>query len=146
MARPSILARTGSKSTNQDRNKRPRHRLQRPVHPTGQLDLVVQRAEDVRDGALFGDSAGDADGFFVQVVAVQPRDGGLVREAGEIERSEEIADEPGVVSLEVLDVQCRVERPEVVRNEKHLPERAVATGDNAGTGCPALGMMVGNPG
>ena len=37
--------------------QRPRHRLQRRVHPTVQLDLVVQRAEDVRDGALFGESS-----------------------------------------------------------------------------------------
>ena len=33
--------------------ERPRHRLQRLVHPPVQLDLVVQRAEDVGDGALF---------------------------------------------------------------------------------------------
>ena len=33
--------------------QRPRHRLQRRVHPPVQLDLVVQRAEDVRDGFLF---------------------------------------------------------------------------------------------
>ena len=32
--------------------ERPRHRLQRLVHPPVQLDLVVQRAEDVGDGAL----------------------------------------------------------------------------------------------
>ena len=32
--------------------QRPRHRLQRRVHPTIQLDLVVQRAEDVRNAAL----------------------------------------------------------------------------------------------
>ena len=35
--------------------KRPRHRLQRLVHPPVQFDLVVQRAEDVGDGALFGE-------------------------------------------------------------------------------------------
>ena len=34
--------------------ERPRHRLQRLIHPPVQLDLVVQRAEDVSDGALFG--------------------------------------------------------------------------------------------
>ncbi len=33
--------------------ERARHRLQRLVHPPVQLDLVVQRAEDVGDGALF---------------------------------------------------------------------------------------------
>ena len=33
--------------------ERPRHRLQRLVDPPVQLDLVVQRAEDVGDGALF---------------------------------------------------------------------------------------------
>src|SRR5690606_9302097 len=33
--------------------QRPRHRLQRLAHPPVQLDLVVQRAEDVGDGALF---------------------------------------------------------------------------------------------
>ncbi len=33
--------------------ERPRHRLQRLAHPPVQLDLVVQRAEDVGDGALF---------------------------------------------------------------------------------------------
>ena len=32
---------------------RPRDRLQRLVHPPVQFDLVVQRAEDVGDGALF---------------------------------------------------------------------------------------------
>ena len=35
--------------------QRPRHRLQRRVHPPVQLDLVVQRPEDSRDGFLFGD-------------------------------------------------------------------------------------------
>src|SRR5262249_48034561 len=35
--------------------ERPRHRLQRLVHLQVQLDLVVQRAEDVGDGALFCD-------------------------------------------------------------------------------------------
>lgn len=35
--------------------QRPRHRLQRRVHPPVQLDLVVQRSEDVRDGFLFGE-------------------------------------------------------------------------------------------
>ena len=33
--------------------ERPRHRLQRLVHSLVQLDLVVQRAEDVGDGTLF---------------------------------------------------------------------------------------------
>ena len=47
------LALTGSKSTDHD-SKSARHRLQRLVHPTVQLDLVVQRAKDVGDGALFG--------------------------------------------------------------------------------------------
>ena len=34
--------------------QRLRHRLKRLVHPTVQLDLVVERAEDVGDGALLG--------------------------------------------------------------------------------------------
>src|SRR5690606_10181837 len=34
--------------------QRPRHRLQRLAHPPVQLDLVVQRAEDVGDGAAVG--------------------------------------------------------------------------------------------
>src|SRR5215510_1293980 len=34
---------------------RPRHRLQRLVHPPVQLDFVVQRAETMGDGALFTD-------------------------------------------------------------------------------------------
>ena len=34
--------------------ERPRDRLQRLAHAPVQLDLVVQRAEDVCDGALFG--------------------------------------------------------------------------------------------
>ena len=33
---------------------RPRHRFQRLVHPPVQFDLVVQRAENVRDRSLFG--------------------------------------------------------------------------------------------
>lgn len=33
----------------------PRHRLQCLIHPAVQLDLVVQRAEDLGDGALFGE-------------------------------------------------------------------------------------------
>jgi hypothetical protein len=33
----------------------PRHLLQRLAHPPVQLDLVVQRAQDVGDGALFGE-------------------------------------------------------------------------------------------
>jgi hypothetical protein len=32
--------------------ERPRHRLQRLIHPQVQLDLVVQRAEYLSDGAL----------------------------------------------------------------------------------------------
>ena len=35
--------------------QRPRHLLQRLVHPPVQLDLVVERSEDVGDGALFGE-------------------------------------------------------------------------------------------
>ena len=35
--------------------QRPRHRLQRRVHPPVQLDLVVQRPEHRRDGFLLGD-------------------------------------------------------------------------------------------
>ena len=34
--------------------QRLRHLLQRLVHAPVQLDLVVQRPQDVRDGALFG--------------------------------------------------------------------------------------------
>jgi hypothetical protein len=33
--------------------ERPRHRLQRLVHPPVQLDLVVQRAENASNGTLF---------------------------------------------------------------------------------------------
>ena len=33
--------------------ERPRHRLQRLAHAAVELDLVVQRAEDLGDGALF---------------------------------------------------------------------------------------------
>ena len=35
--------------------ERPRHFLQRLIHTPVQLDLVVQRAEDVGDGSLFGE-------------------------------------------------------------------------------------------
>src|SRR5689334_9904612 len=35
--------------------ERPRHLLQRRAHPPVQLDLVVQRAEEVGDGPLFSD-------------------------------------------------------------------------------------------
>src|SRR2546426_7804299 len=34
--------------------ERPRHRLQRLVHSPVEFDLVIQRAEDMGDGALFG--------------------------------------------------------------------------------------------
>ena len=54
VSRPSILARTGSKSTNQDLNSARASVSQRRVHPPVQLDLVVQRAEDVRDAPLVG--------------------------------------------------------------------------------------------
>ena len=35
--------------------QRPRHRLQRRVHPPVQLDLVVQRPQHRRDGFLLGE-------------------------------------------------------------------------------------------
>ena len=35
--------------------QRPRHGLQRLVHAAVQFDLVVQRAQDVGDGALIGE-------------------------------------------------------------------------------------------
>jgi hypothetical protein len=35
--------------------ERPGHRLQRSAHPPVQLDLVVQRSEDMPDGALLGE-------------------------------------------------------------------------------------------
>ncbi len=35
--------------------QRPRHRLQRRVHPPVQLDLVVQRPKHRRDGFLLGE-------------------------------------------------------------------------------------------
>ena len=51
VSRPSVLAH-GVEIDEPGLEQRPRHRLQRRVHPPVQLDLVVQRAEDVGDGAL----------------------------------------------------------------------------------------------
>jgi hypothetical protein len=54
-SRPSAFARTGSKSTNHD------SKIARPIPSSVsfirrfKLDLVVQRAEDMGDGALFGE-------------------------------------------------------------------------------------------
>ena len=48
---PSVC--TGSKSTNQDLNRGRCHLLQGRVHVAVKLDLVVQGAQDVGDGALF---------------------------------------------------------------------------------------------
>jgi hypothetical protein len=50
-----MAARTGAVSTNHALEERPRHLLQRLPHPLVQLDLVVSHAEDVADGALFGE-------------------------------------------------------------------------------------------
>ena len=46
------------------------HGLQGLVHAPVQLDLVVQRAEDVRDGALFG-REGDMDWKWMNMVTIQ---------------------------------------------------------------------------
>ena len=41
--------------------QRPSHRLQRFIHAPVQLDLIVQRPQDVRDGTLFGE---EGDGYW----------------------------------------------------------------------------------
>src|SRR5262249_53275298 len=59
--------------------ERSSHRLQCLVHPPVQLDLVIQRAEDLGYGALFIDIRRNADCRLVKVIPVEPGDGGLVR-------------------------------------------------------------------
>jgi hypothetical protein len=51
--------------------QRPRHRLQRRVHPPVQLDLVVQRPKHRRDGFLLGEGW-KLNGLFPQCVSDKP--------------------------------------------------------------------------
>jgi hypothetical protein len=80
--------------------ERPRHRLQRLVHPPVQLDLVVQRAEDVGDGALLR-QRGDFNGDRMDKVAIQrwlsaPRVVGF-----EVELAQEVVGEALIVPVEI---------------------------------------------
>ena len=52
---PSHFGAHGVKVDEPGLEERPRHRLKRLVQAPVELDLVVQRAQYVRDGALFGE-------------------------------------------------------------------------------------------
>ena len=54
-----------------------RHRLQRLVHPPVQFDLVVERAENVGDGALFGEGRKNYS-CLMQVIPINAGNGGLI--------------------------------------------------------------------
>src|SRR5690606_2802073 len=72
--------------------ERPRHLLQRLAHPAVHLDLVVERAEDVGDGALFVDIRRKPNGRLVKMVSVDSWNGRLVRICKKVYTTEEIAD------------------------------------------------------
>lgn len=57
--------------------QRPRHRLERRVHPAVQLDLVVQRPKHRRDGFLLGEGW-DWDCQAAQIASANARCGNLL--------------------------------------------------------------------
>jgi hypothetical protein len=83
--------------------ERPRHRFQRLVHPPVQLDLVVQRAKDVGDGALFRERR-YIYRYGMNEVAVQRWlcASGIV--ALKVELLEEVVGKPLVIPMEIDDV------------------------------------------
>ena len=63
---------------------------------------------------------------FMHMVTIDSGDCGLVYEALEVNRAEEVEDKVGNAVPKVINVQRRIMRPEIFLDKEYLPDGAVA--------------------
>ena len=100
--------------------QRPRHGLQRFVHAPVQFDLVVQRAQDVGDGALFGERW-DSQLPYMGRVAVEARHCAVHIHTPQAEKSESVLLKPDQCGGVAGDEKSRVNRPAWNRRIMNCP-------------------------
>ena len=97
------------------------------VHPTVQLDLVVQRPQDVGDGSLLGEGReGGARLLDANRCDLRPEQQPCPNRRRNLS-CPKVANEEGIIAFEILDVKGGVQRPEIVSDEINVPDCAVPT-------------------
>jgi hypothetical protein len=76
----------------------------------------------------------------MQVVSIHTRHSGLVAAGVGQDALKKIRRESRIVALEVLDIECGVQRPEILLDEKYFAECSVTAGNYPGT--PYLGGVM----